>query len=1220
MPIDPSGFKTLTVNRDFSIFLIVFSEMDDHTIAQAAAGVFLCSLQSKCPLSCGKEFAVPPQFTPRLDVNATHCARFYRPQLLLLEDRVPLGDTVLGVVLGSALMEPSAQVLMPAQGPSESIVEWQPAKDEPAEDALLSVLEVDHTHDSLALTLAPSMIRTEELWSQSYAVEGGAANPDTMLSKSIPASWPDWATLAVGTAQIGHASLGLSPQGARDGVSIPTASLTAGRVPDAAYNGIAAPLNAVPANPLADPSQVPVGSMPQSKLPVGSTTATRSQAQGGLVAQNYSQLPLSFEVNQGQFNAQVQFRSRGPGYDLFLTSAEVMMALAGRAADASPPVPFPLRGSVNDARFPSIDTSGVRSEGAVVHMEFLGGNPAAQITGLNRLPGIVNYFLGNDASKWRTHIPTYAQVQYQDVYPGINLVYYGNQQKLEYDFDVAPGADPSQIHVGFTGVQTLSVNASGDLVLQAGAQVLRQHQPIAYQNVAGQRLKVATSFVVQGQQVGFALGRYDRTLPLVIDPVLSYSTYLDGNSSALGDGDYGHGIAVDAAGNAYITGSTEPANRGVWHAFVAKLNATGSALVYSTYFGGSSSDFGDGGIAVDAAGNAYVTGTTYSADFPTVDPLQATYSGGDAFVAKLNATGSALVYSTYLGGSRENDGYGIAVDVAGNAYVTGVTNSPDFPTANPLQPAYGGGLLDAFVAKLNASGSALIYSTSLGGNDEDRGYGIAVDTACDAYVTGFTASADFPTTNYFGPPGGAAFVAKVNDTGSALIYSAILGAAWGFGIALDGCGNAYATGYAYSADFPTVNALQPVFGGFRDAFVAKLNATGSALVYSTYLGGSNDDIGFGIAVDAAGDAFVTGETDSHDFPTTNALQPSSRTMEAFLAKILPGNPSSLRLDQWTAQGPAPILNGQTPGNQRVTGRITAVAPDPTNAGTVYIAAAGGGVWKTTNADAPNPDDLKWIPLTDTQDTLFMGALTLAPSNPNIIYAGTGEANFSYDSYYGRGILKSTDAGATWSLLTGNPGQGEFDRHTVSRIVVDPTNPSIVYAAVAGGGTKWRRWPDRHLEVNGRRNDVGQYHTCPNPELGYRGFHGSGGRSWHLWGYRRSLCSNRIPGRLRRERRLRDNRWRCHVDCCWRLSRRRGRWAHLTGPGSELSELRQGVVCLGGWLESTWKYYAWHVVRHAKKYGRRDNLEWLGWGSQLFRRRPYKPQQSWPGLVRYDPGS
>jgi Beta-propeller repeat len=388
-----------------------------------------------------------------------------------------------------------------------------------------------------------------------------------------------------------------------------------------------------------------------------------------------------------------------------------------------------------------------------------------------------------------------------------------------------------------------------------------------------------------------------------IDPTgatLLYSTYLGGSG-----GDFGYGIAVDSADNAYVTGQTsstdfptssplQPTNHGGWDAFVAALDPTGATLLYSTYLGGSGDDHGQG-IAVDNVGNAYVTGVTNSTDFPTANPLQPTYGGGfyDAFVAAIDPTGATLLYSTYLGGSSGDSGQGIAVDSFGDAYVTGHTLSTDFPTSNPLQPTNHGDY-DAFVAALDPTGATLLYSTYLGGSSGDSGQGIAVDSFGDAYVTGHTFSTNFPTSNPLQPTNHGntdAFVAALDPTGQTLLYSTYLGGSSydeGYGIAVDSAGNAYVTGYTLSTDFPTSNPLQPTNHGSDDAFVAAIDATGATLLYSSYLGGGSDDIGRGIAVDSAGNAYVTGYTQSTDFPTSNPLQPTNHGIyDAFVAKIAP---------------------------------------------------------------------------------------------------------------------------------------------------------------------------------------------------------------------------------------------------------------------------------------------------------------------------------------------
>jgi uncharacterized protein (TIGR03437 family) len=599
----------------------------------------------------------------------------------------------------------------------------------------------------------------------------------------------------------------------------------------------------------------------------------------------YGNLPLSFEANHGQTDGRVQFLSRGRGYTLFLTATEAVLA----------------------------------RDGSAVRMKFKGANPAPRITGVDQLAGSSNYFIGNDPGKWRTAVPTYGKVRYESLYPGVDLVFRGTHGRLEYDFLIAPGADPSLIRLAFEGADKLEVEARGDLVVHAGGGELRFRRPLVYQEVEGVRREVAASYVLEGYAggpakagpytapytaratlVGFQVAAYDASKPLIIDPVLAYSTYLGGSGQ-----DRGYGIAVDSSGNAYVTGCTSSSNfptanalqasfGGNWDAFVTKLNAAGSALVYSTYLGGNGVDVGNW-IALDSSGNAYVTGETKSSNFPTANALQASFGGGvwDAFVTKLDAAGSALVYSTYLGGNGADGAEDVAVDSSGSAYVTGYTDSSNFPTGNPLQASYGGGSYDAFVAKLNAAGSALVYSTYLGGNGYEWGDGIAVDSSDNAYVAGFTDSSNFPTANPLqaSSRGGMdVFVTKLNAAGSALVYSTYLGGSggdWAYVIAVDSSGNGYVTGCTSSSNFPTANALQASYGGGdADVFVAKLNPAGSALVYSTYLGGNGYDWVEGMAVDSSGNAYVVGRTDSSNFPTANALQASFGGVgDAFVTKL-----------------------------------------------------------------------------------------------------------------------------------------------------------------------------------------------------------------------------------------------------------------------------------------------------------------------------------------------
>ncbi len=642
------------------------------------------------------------------------------------------------------------------------------------------------------------------------------------------------------------------------------------------------------------------------------------------ISEAYGHLPMSFEANQGQTDPQVKFLARGRGYSFFLTENEAVLALK---------------------------KSG---ENMALRMKPVGANPRAAVSGIDELPGRSNYFIGNDPKQWRTNIPAYGAVKYARVYPGIDLVYHGDQRQLEYDFLVAPGADLSVIELSFQGASKLSLNHAGDLVIKLGRGEVIEHAPVVYQEIGGQHQAVAGRYVLRGRtRVGFSLAAYDRRRSLVIDPTLAYSTYLGGTG-----GDAGLGIAVDASGNAYITGQTNSSDfpttpggfqtdlRGKPSAFVSKLNPDGSALVYSTYLGGSqgSTSAFVGSIAVDASGNAYITAGTASPDFPTTPGAFQTLLRGsfDAFVTKLDATGSALVYSTYLGGSNIAYGIGIALDAADNAYVTGATNSPDFPTTpGAFQITFKAGCVGcdhAFISKLNAVGSALVYSTFLGGSGSDVGKSIAVDASGTAYVAGGTTSSNFPTTSgafqtTFGGGGSDAFVTKLNAAGSALVYSTYLGGSgrepYNGTVAVDASGNAYVTGSTESTNFPTTpGAFQTTLhGSFAcgavpcpDAFVTKLNAAGSALVYSTYLGGESEDDGFGIALDASGNAYVAGLTFSSDFPTTpDAFQTSNPgSAAAFISKLNAAG-SALLYSTYLGGGDAAGIAVDASGNAYVTG-------------------------------------------------------------------------------------------------------------------------------------------------------------------------------------------------------------------------------------------------------------------------------------------------------------
>ena len=634
-------------------------------------------------------------------------------------------------------------------------------------------------------------------------------------------------------------------------------------------------------------------------------------ASGSPRVENFGGIPLHFEPNMGQTDNSAQFTARTPGMELYITSHGTVMVMNGSA---------------------------------VIRMNLPG---AKRTTGLQKLPGVSNYFLGNDPQQWRTGVPHYARVESKGIYPGIDVVYYGNGKQVEYDFTIAPGADPDQIRLAFEGPESVKLNDAGDIVLRTSAGDLVQKKPRVYQEAIGGKVEIEARYLLNGNQATFDLARYDRRKPLVIDPMIVYSTYLGSQSSP-----WQSRIAVDRTGAVYVAGSTDSRTfptqgeiqstlRGKTDLFITKLSSAGNTVVYSTYLGGREHQF-VGGIAVDAAGSAYLTGGTDSPDFPTLGGLQTTLrSNLDAIVVKLNPSGGALEYSTYLGGTDRDIGLSIAVDPRGAAYVTGTTQSSDFPTRNALQPTYhptiNDRMTDAFVTKINPTGTALVYSTYLGGSGMDTPVGICVDSSGNAYLAGTTQSGDFPTQNPFqkNPPNtpgwSSAFISKLNPEGKALIYSTYLAGIFANAVAIDATGAVYVAGATFesrsvlkmnpagdalvyirrvigpnttgvsgltvdnagaayvvgnvgfvSEALPLVNSLQASSLGAPDAFLAKINPQGNAVDYFTLLGGGSlefidfafGDQATGVAVDAAGDAYVTGFTYMDNFPTYNAIFPN----------------------------------------------------------------------------------------------------------------------------------------------------------------------------------------------------------------------------------------------------------------------------------------------------------------------------------------------------------
>ena len=778
--------------------------------------------------------------------------------------------------------------------------------------------------------------------------------------------------------------------------------------------------------------------------PSAANVAPRSHPRAAL-----AQLPIRFEANRGQTDPLVRFLSRAPGYTLFLTPTEAVLALDTGAAPAA----AGARGA--GAYLPDSRPSQV-----ALRMTLVGANPASDIQGLDELAGTINYARIPAGSGRPETVPSYARVAYRAIYPGIDLLYYGNGRSLEYDFVVAPGSSPDTIRLSIAGADALRVEASGELAISTRAGELRMKKPVVYQEHGGRRRAVAGRYVIDGDAIGFRIGAYDRQRPLVIDPVLLYSSFLGGS-----DAETGTDVTLDAAGNIYVTGYTaslnfplmnpsQPGKAASWDAFVAKLNPAGTALVYATYFGGDGADVGLGitvdaggnayvagafgiagsfglfdqdvlvakfsstginlyavtfgsadddtgfAVAVDAGGYAYVTGKTGAAsDFPTTaTAFQPDWAGfNDAFLSVLNPTATTLVYSTYLGGGFGDEGRAIALDAAGDVYVTGGTMGAIPTTVGAFQRDLRG-FGDAFVAKLKPylSGSASVaYLTLLGGVGFEVGHSIAVDSTGSAYVTGTTdSSLDFPiSAGAFQTVGGGgncgtfdrprdcqdAFVTKLNAAGSALVYSTYLGGLghdFANGIALDSARNAYVVGQAFAADFPLHNPIQPAKGSLccTDAFVTKFSASG-AVVYSTYVGGAADDSASDVAVDGSGAAYVIGSTSSSNFPLVGPFQGTYRgTGDAFLLKIgdsacsfsiSPSSQSfaaaagsgsisvtaSASTCAWTATSAAPwvsITSGSGTGSGTA---MYAVAANTTTAPRTGTLTVGGQIFTVTQAAA-----------------------------------------------------------------------------------------------------------------------------------------------------------------------------------------------------------------------------------------------------------------------------
>ena len=691
-------------------------------------------------------------------------------------------------------------------------------------------------------------------------------------------------------------------------------------------------------------------------------------------------LPLAFEENRGQSDPQVRFLARGGTFDAFLTGhgAEVVQ----RAPATVTPASFRIR--------------------------FVNGRSDSRPVAVEPLPGTANYLIGEDPSGFVVDVGTFARVRYEAVYPGIDVVYYGNGGQLEYDLIVAPKADPRRVRISIDGVDAVELSRDGDLVLATGSGRIAMRRPVAYQEIRGERREVDARFVLLANgQIGFHVGTYDQRYPLVIDPVLALATNLWGGAT---------GVALDAAKNIYVVGTASstglPATggyqtqmAGTQDAYVVKLNPGGTSVIYATYLGARRATTSGIAIAVDGAGNAYVTGTTSATTGFPITP-NAYRASGPAFVTKLVAAGNALAYSTYVPAPVAS----LAVDAAGNAFITGTANTLE-TTPGAFQ-SINSGSTSAYVAKLNAAGTAMTYATYLGGSADDAGNGIAIDGGGHAYVVGTTRSTDFPTRNPIKASlGGAvdAFVTKLNPSGTALVYSTYLGGTAeerGFGIAVDGTGQAFVTGWTKSTDFPrTAGVFQPAIGypdpAISNAFVTKLSSSGSALVYSSYLGGKwcltatvrsclsffrpdeGIDVGTSIAVDTAGFAYVGGYATSTEFPLVDSMQNVGAKGDGWhvplIARVAPAGD---RLVYATVLGTK--VQDSTVGQIAIDGAggavvvgNTAGVPSPLTPGAV-LGSGGGFVFKMGNGKYPTTVQSSANPVGRNQ-SVTLDAMVLTPT-------------------------------------------------------------------------------------------------------------------------------------------------------------------------------------------------------------------------------------------------
>jgi hypothetical protein len=746
-------------------------------------------------------------------------------------------------------------------------------------------------------------------------------------------------------------------------------------------------------------------------------------------------LPLTFEANRGQTDGRVKFLSHGHGYTAFLTAGGMVLSLRP-----------------SEVRLAASSTSSQvkQTKSATLQFNLVGAAPSPAAVGEEPQPGRVNYFLGKDKTKWRTNVATYAKVRYKNVYSGIDLLYYGNNRQLEYDFAVAPGADPNVIQFDVKGASQIVVSPAGDLVLKIGTSEVHFQCPTIYQESQGARVPVRGQYILKSPtRIGFQVANFDSSKALVIDPVLVYSTYLGGS----GD-DNPAGIAVDGNGNAYVAGYTDSTDfplatpvpnsqpaPSLPHVFVAKLDPTGSNAIYTDIIGGSGEDYGYA-VAVNSAGEVYVTGSTASSDFPTVNAYQASYPGAfNAFLTRISADGSSLLYSTYLGGNGSDTPASVVLDKASNVLVAGTTSSTDFPLANAYQssaPPNQGGQYGTygFVTEFTPDGSSLVYSTYFGGSSNvalncggtpcwpqptTTLVGAAFDSTGSVFVTGTTNTYDFPvtsgvyqSTNTMAQDGIVGFLSKISNSGT-LQYSTYFYDPASFtnitALAVDASDSAYVTGWANSdSTFPVTSAgiCDPATlgSGCSYTFVTKFDTTASTLAYSTFLGANNGSIPAAIVVDQSSNTYVLGTTSSSTFTTVNELYPYAGGYDALLVEIDPIASSQLFATYLggTNNETATAMALDAGGNLYVTGS-TLSTDFPTTPAAVQKQAGGnndGFVVKIATITAPV------AVLTPSSVTFAAQQVGSTSSIQQVVLQNTGNAALSISSISVAGDFSETN--------------------------------------------------------------------------------------------------------------------------------------------------------------------------------------------------------------------